>query len=74
MARHRWCHDWTLFSRRTLRTYIPSCDHNHCTHDSFRGVQEMVSRSIPSNTEETILRDARLEIGRIKLFRYQSCL
>lgn len=55
MARHRWRHDWTLFSRRTLRTYIPSCDYAHCTHDSFHCVQEVVSRSISSNTEEAIL-------------------
>jgi hypothetical protein len=38
MARHRWRHDWTLFSRRTLRTHIPSCDNTHCTYDSFRRV------------------------------------
>ncbi len=67
MARHRWHHDWTLFSRRTLRTYIPSCDYTHCTHDTLLRVQEVVSRSISSDTKETILCDARLEIGRIKL-------
>lgn len=55
MARHRWYHDWALFPRRTLRTYIPSCDNNRCTHDSFRRVQEVVSRSISSDTEEAIL-------------------
>ncbi len=70
MARHRWRHNWALFSGWTLRTHIPSCDYAHCTHDSSRRVQEVVSRSISSNTEKEILRDARLEVGRIIFFYY----
>lgn len=65
MARHRWYHDWTLFSRRTLRAYLPSRSNTHSTHDPFHRVQEVVSRSISSDTEKKILRDARVEVGGI---------